>query len=103
MARVVFDNKAFLRGVTEAFAEFKDMGYADCVQRAEEIKTAARSRVHKLTHTTEESIEVEEGGDGDARWVEVGSGLPQAIYEEFGTSDTSPVPFMRAAIEEQFG
>lgn len=104
----ILESAAFM----EAFAASKAFleGEAMIIER----ERAARivDRAQQLVHVggsddpnageTRDSIKIQgEGVDGGMPYVDVGSTLEKAVYEEFGTSRSPAIPFMRPAIAEE--
>jgi len=88
-----------LKGFHEAMQDFEAEAKLINRDRAERILERAKQHVHVLSGETRDSLELTETPDG----IEVGSRLPKALYEEYGTTKMSARPFMRPAIAEELG
>lgn len=97
---IEFDDKEFRIALDQALADYAQEAWAGELDRAERIRVAAEQRAPKDTGKGAASIVVAEGGEGDGRYIEVGTDVDYMLYQEFGTSRDSPRPFMRPAIEE---
>lgn len=101
-ASATFNFEAFLRGFADAGLEAE--AAVKCQEIAKDIVERAQSLVHVLSSETRDSIMIQgEGADSDGHWIDIGSRLPKAFYEEFGTVHGPPVAFLRTAIAEALG
>lgn len=87
--------KAFANLGLEALAMEVERGVAD------DIVGRAKSLVHVDSGDTRDSLDIQgEGMDAKGGWIDVGSLLPKAFYEEFGAYGKQGVAFLRSAIAE---
>jgi hypothetical protein len=87
----------------KAFADLGLEAMAMDVERgvAGDIVDRAKSIVHTDSGETRDSLAIQgEGMDAKGPWIDVGSKLPKAFYEEFGSIHGAPVAFLRTAIAE---
>lgn len=67
---------------------------------AHDIVGRAKTLVHVDSGDTRDSLDIQ--GEGP-NWIDVGSLLPKAFYEEFGAYGKPGVAFLRIAIAEAMG
>lgn len=95
-----FGPDRWLPEIHVAFSDFLEEAWKDAADRAEAIRRSADDRAPKLTGEGAASIAVSGGTDDEGRYIEVGTDVDHMFYQEFGTFDDPPQPFMRPAIEE---
>lgn len=78
----------------------RDNALADARGFAEAVRDNAKNRAHVVTGEMRDSIEVHAEGD---RTFVVEVGAVQGVFEEFGTSQHGPHPFLTPAYEEERG
>lgn len=97
---VAWDDKSFLAGLDAAIAEYDHDGAKALDKAGDAAVEAARSKVPVDTGELRDSIRVIEKGHDDGPYVDVGTDDPVGIYQEFGTVNVPPQPFMRPALAE---
>lgn len=98
MTGVTVDAGAFLADFKRALGELDRRARQDVQERANRIRGRARQLVHVSSGQTRDSIEVIVHEDGSA---DVRVGARQGLFEEFGTHDMAPRPFLRPAVAEE--
>ena len=90
---------SFLKAIADVGLEAMGMEIERGV--AADIVARAQSLVHVDSGDTRDSLMVQgEGMDAKGPWIDLGSKLEKAFYEEFGSIHGPPVGFLRAAIAE---
>lgn len=98
-ASAVFDVTPFLKAFVDLGLEAMGMDVERGV--AGDIIERAKSLVHVDSSETRDSLAVQgEGIDANGPWIDLGSKLPKAFYEEFGSIHGPAVHFLRTAIAE---
>jgi HK97 gp10 family phage protein len=103
----ILDFEAFKLGMENAVHFLEEAGVHELKATGEEIVKVAKHHASSLEHDPRDAekladtIEVQgEGVDKKGPYVDVGSRSPHALFQEFGTVNDPPHPFMRPAIEE---
>jgi seryl-tRNA(Sec) selenium transferase len=95
------DDREFLIGLHVALENFKQEATLEARERGARVLGKAKQRVHVRSGKTRDSLALTEGREGSEVYVEVGTDLPQAVYEDFGTIHMPGSHFMSSSLDEE--
>lgn len=95
------DTASVIHGLDAAILEIEHVAEHELEQLAEHVVERARSAAPVDTGNLKSSIRViASGHDDGGAFVDIGTDDPVGIYQEFGTVNIPPHPFMRPALAE---
>jgi HK97 gp10 family phage protein len=99
-AEIEIEAEAFADGFDQVATDFHDVLVNQTQDIANQILNRAKQLVHVQSGETRDSLKVVSGEENGQPFFDIGTTLKRAVYEEFGTTEMSPIPFLRPAFSE---